>query len=284
MHRKPIWLIPNLLSLDAPLVAVAWLHIFAKTWRVNYLPWVAYLSLALVVWVIYVADRLVDASTQRGDAGKLQLRHDFHRKHQRVLRVLAVMAGVLALVLVVKGMPVSIYGYSVVGGIMIAGFFALSIFSTHESNEIPYAKNILAGLAFAYGTAILAFAFTGFELWELIQSRELICFAVLCVLNISAIDLWEHAGRSRDPEVSATDELALTLPLTLLGAASLIFAVQDHELTTRPFFYAILTGAGLMYVLNRNRSRFQMDALRVLADVALLVPWIVFLASSRSAS
>ena len=119
-------------------------------------------------------------------------------------------------------------------------------------------------------------------MWELIQSRELICFAVLCVLNISAIDLWEHADRSRDPEVSATDELALTLPLTLLGAASLIFAVQDHELTTRPFFYAILTGAGLMYILNRNRARLQMDALRVLADAALLVPWIVFLASSRS--
>lgn len=284
VHRKPFWLIPNLLSLDAPLVAVAWLHIFAKTWRVNYLPWVAYLSLALVVWVIYVTDRLVDASTQRGDSGKLQLRHDFHRKHQTVLRALAVMAGGLALVLVVKGMPVSIYGYSIVGGIMIAGFFALSIFSTREPNEIPYAKNILAGLAFAYGTAVLAFAFTGFDLRELVQSRELICFAVLCVLNISAIDLWEHAGRSRDPEVSATDELALTLPLTLLGAASLIFAVQDHELTTRPFFYAILTGAGLMYVLNRNRSRFQMDALRVLADVALLVPWVVFLASSRSAS
>jgi hypothetical protein len=65
VHRKSFWLIPNLLSLDAPLVAVAWLHIFAKTWRVNYLPWVACLSQALVVWVIHVTDRLVDASTQR---------------------------------------------------------------------------------------------------------------------------------------------------------------------------------------------------------------------------
>ena len=281
-QHQPLWLIPNLLSLDAPLVAVTWLYIFAKTWRVQYLPWVAYLSLGLVVWVIYVTDRLLDASLKGAISGKLEARHAFHYKHQRTFRRLAVMASAAALVLVIKGMPVSIYGYAVFGGLMTAGFFALSFFSTQGPDDIPYAKNVLAGLAFAYGTAMIAFVFTGFELWEFIQSRELICFAVLCVLNISAIDLWEHANRSLDPEIKATDELALTLPLTLLGAAALVFALQDHGLTTRPFFYAILTGAGLLYILNRSRGRFQMDALRVLADVALLVPFLVFTASSSS--
>ncbi len=281
-HHPPLWLIPNLLSLDAPLVAVAWLYIFAKTWRVEYLPWVAYLSLGLVVWVIYVTDRLLDTSLQGSISGKLEARHEFHRKHQRTFRRMAVMAIVAALVLVIKGMPVSVYGYAVFGGLMTAGFFALSIFSTQGPDDIPYAKNVLAGLAFAYGTAMIAFVFTGFDLREFVQSRELICFAVLCVLNISAIDLWEHANRSLDPEIKATDELALTLPLTLLGAAALVFALQDHGLTTRPFFYAILTGAGLLYILNRSRGRLQMDALRVLADVALLVPFLVFSASSGS--
>ena len=104
---------------------------------------------------------------------------------------------------------------------------------------------------------------------------------MLCILNISAIDLWEHAHRSSDPEIKASDELALTLPLLILGLASLIFALKDHELTTRPFFYAILTGAALLHVLNRTRSRFSMDSLRVLADVALLVPFLVFLAASK---
>ena len=279
-QRKPIWLLPNLLSLDAPLVAVAWLYIFAKTWRVDYLPWAAYISLGLVVWVIYMTDRLLDASMNGGNSEKLEARHDFHRKHQRVFRVVVVTAGVLALVLVVSGLPMRIYGDAAIGGILVAGFFALSIFSTHGPNEIPYAKNLLAGLSFAYGTAMIAYVFTGFEMWEFVRSRELICFSVLCILNISAIDLWEHANRSSDPEIKATDELALTLPLTLLGAASLVFASQDRELTTRPFFYAILTGAALLHILNRTRSRFSMDALRVLADVALLVPFIVFLAAS----
>ena len=280
-QRKPIWLIPNLLSLDAPLVAVAWLYIFAKTWRVDYLPSVAYLSLGLVVWVIYVTDRLLDATIRGGTSEKLEPRHHFHRKHQRLFRTAAVAAGVIALVLVVRGLPVRIYGDAAIGGILVAGFFALSVFPTHGANDIPYAKNLLAGLSFAYGTAMLAYVFTSFEMWEFVRSRELICFAVLCILNISAIDLWAHANRFADPEIKASDELALTLPLTLLGAASLVFASQDRELTTRPFFYAILTGAALLHILNRTRSRFSMDALRVLADVALLVPYIVFLAASR---
>jgi hypothetical protein len=277
--RKPLWLIPNLLSLDAPLVAVAWLHIFAKTWRVDYLPWVAYASLGLVVWLIYATDRLLDVS-MRGLDENPQPRHEFHHKYHRVFRVLVMGAGVLALILVVTGLPVAIYGYAFVGGLMVAGFFALSVFSTHGPHELPYGKNIVAGLAFAYGTAMIAFSYTGLDMSELLRSRTLICFVVLCILNISAIDLWEHANRSSDPEIKASDELALTLPLTLLAGASLVFSMLDNEIT-RPFFYAILTGAALLYIINRNRARFQMDALRVLADVALLVPFIVFLAFSR---
>jgi hypothetical protein len=78
--------------------------------------------------------------------------------------------------------------------------------------------------------------------------------------------------------VKASDELSLTLPLTLLGVASLAFALQD--VSSRPFFYATLTGSALLYILNRRRASLSMDALRVLADVALLVPVLVFLAAS----
>lgn len=275
--RKPLWLIPNLLSLDAPLVAVAWLHIFAKTWRVDYLPWVAYASLGLVVWLIYAVDRLLDIS-MLGPGEILHPRHEFHRRHQRKFKMLAIGAGVLTLVLVITGLPMTIYGHAFVGAVMVSGFFALSLFSSQEPHEIPYAKNIVAGLAFAYGTAMIAMSYTGLEMMVLLMSGELICFMVLCILNISAIDLWENAYDSNDLEIRASNELALTLPLTLLGGASLLFALRDPEISTRPFFHAILTGAALLYVLNRNRARFTMDALRVLADVALLIPFIVFMA------
>ncbi len=290
-QRKPLWLLPNLLSLDAPLVAVVWLYIFAKTWRVVYLPWAAYFALGLVVWIIYTGDRLLDSSV---GGERLEARHEFHRRHRGIFKKLLIIATLLAVVLVTVpikvsvfgsrfdlGLPVDIYWLAGIAALLVAGFFTLSLFTSQAPDEIPYAKNILAGVAFAYGTGMIVHVFTSFDFWYFLLSSELICFAILCILNISAIDLWEHANRYNDLETKASDELALTLPLTLLGAAALVFALKDPDIITRPFFYAILTGAALLQILNRTRQRFSMDALRVLADVALLVPLVVFIVSSR---
>ncbi len=277
--RKPLWLYPNLLSLDAPLVAVAWLHVFAQTWRLGYHPWEAYVTLALAVWAIYVADRLLDVSLLGGPGGKLEARHQFHNRHRKLFGIAVIAALLVAVVLVVTKMPMTIYRHLLLGGVLVAGFFGLSMLSSQDSDEVPHSKNILAGVTFAFGTAMTAHLYRWeYGVYELLVSREFLSFAVLCVLNISAIDLWEHAARSSDLETKASDELALTLPLTLLGAFALASALRD--MTTRPFFYAILTGAALLYVLNRSRSRFSLDALRVLADVSLLVPILVFWAAT----
>lgn len=280
-HRKPFWLYPNLLSLDAPLVAVAWLYVFAKTWRLGYHPWEAYATLGLVVWMIYVVDRLLDVSMLAGTAARLEVRHQFHREHRKGFGIGLVVALLVALVLVLTRMPMTIYKYLLLGAVLLAGFFGLAMLSSQEADETPLAKNVLAGVTFAFGTAMTAHIYRPeLGIFELLRSREFVCFAVLCILNISAIDLWQHASSAADLEIKASDELALTLPLTLLGGASLVFALLDNEQSTRPFFYAVLTGSALLYILNRRRAEFSMDALRVLADVCLLVPVLVFLAAS----
>ncbi|MFT3992602.1 MAG: hypothetical protein QM680_14500 [Luteolibacter sp.] len=277
---KPLWLYPNLLSLDAPLVAVAWLYIFSKTWgiwRLGYHPTLTYITLALVVWIIYVLDRLLDALMHGKDEVRMQARHEFHLRHKKKFLAGAGLAALVALGFGIFSIPMMIYSYLGVGILLVIGFFALSIFSNQPPGEISYAKNILAGSAFAYGTAMIAHMHSGFGgFLELLGSRELMCFAALCILNILAIDLWEHANRYRDLEITARDELKLTIPLTILAALSLMFALLDHEFTTRPFYYATLTGAALLQVLNRMRPRFSMEALRVLADLAILVPFLIF--------
>ncbi len=278
--RKPFWLLPNLLSLDAPLVAVVWLYLFAKTWGVNYHPVHGYVVLALVVWVMYVGDRLLD-SALLGDSSRSQARHRFHKKHRRKFLWVAGIAGLAALGMVLWKIPMAIFSYVIVEAFLVTGFFAMAVFTAPETEEIPYAKNILAGAAFAFGTAMVAHVYLYDRgIRDLLFSREFTCFALLCILNISAIDLWEHANRSPDPEVKAADELALTLPLTLLGTAALVFALKAEDHGSRPFFYAILTGAALLHILNRTRSRFSMESLRVLADVALVAPALVFFAVS----
>ena len=281
-NRKPLWLYPHLLSLDAPLVAMAWLYVFARTWRLGYHPWEAYASLGMVVWILYAADRLLDASLLGGDNPAMETRHRFHWRHRRWFRLVLMVAVPLVVALVVMRMPVAIYRHLLLGGVMVAGFFGLAMLSTQDPREIPHTKNILGGLAFAFGTALIAHIYRyEYDIYDMLFSREFVCFAVLCMLNISAISLWEHAARSPDAETKAGDELTLTLPLILLAGVALGHALLDRELATRPFFYAFLTGAGLHYVLNRMRANFTMDTLRVLADVAMLVPVLVFLASRR---
>ena len=240
------------------------------------------MTLGLAVWAIYATDRLLDASLLGGPSKPLEARHRFHVDHRKIFRIGIMLSLAISLILVFTKMPMTIYKHLFFGGVLVAGFFGLSMLSSQDPREVPHSKNVLAGIAFAFGTTMAAHMYRSeYGIDDMIVSREFVCFAVLCILNISAIDLWEHAARSVDLEVKASDELALTLPLALLGGASLLYAVFDEELAVRPFFYAILTGAALLHVLNRTRSRFSMDALRVLADVAILIPVLVFVAASH---
>lgn len=283
-ERKPWWLYPNLLSLDAPLVALIWLHMFAQTWRLGFHPAASYITLGIAVWAIYVGDRMLDISLYGSSQDKLEPRHRFHQHHRKWLTPVVVGSLIVAIYLVLDQMPIAIYTYLLFGGVLVAGFFGLSMLSSQEEDEIPFMKNIIAGLAFAYGVAMTAHLYR-FEVgvMDLLISRELLCFAVLCIVNIAAIDLWEHSRRSSDIEIKATDELTLTMPLVLVVVASFVFAMQEmgkEGMNSSPFYLAVLTASVLLYLLNRNRSKFSMDALRVMADVSLMVPVLVFEAAS----
>src|SRR6478609_9082655 len=75
-----LWLWPNLLSLDAPIVAVLWQILFARCFQVEVDP-LGELLLLMTVWLIYAADRTLDA--WRGDVHSP--RHEFYRRHWRGL-------------------------------------------------------------------------------------------------------------------------------------------------------------------------------------------------------
>lgn len=269
-EKKPWWLHLNLLGLDAPLIAVMWLFLFARTWRVNYHPWEAYVALGLAVWTVRIVAKLLSAAMQ-GDESS------FASRHRTLLRRLAILSGVSALVLTVLNFPLSVYNYLLVGGIFVLGYFALSFFSSQDENEMSYARHALGGVAFAFGTALSAHVYLpGLGIQELLISREFISFSVLCLLASSAMELWARSAKTGESGPNSADELALSLPLTLLGAAALVFAVQNDSMTARPFFYGILTGAALLQVLNRTRSRFSPVTLKVLTALCLLAPGIIF--------
>lgn len=289
-RRIPLWLWPNLLSLDAPVVALVWLAMFAPIAGMNYQPWQAYTALGLVVWGIYVVDRVMDLKfLGRGDH-RLKERHLFHGRHFAIMGTLGVGALISgAVIALTSGWPSTLIGghyftsnaevgYIVPGLIMVAGYFVMAI-TALQDDEIPHLRNLLAGLAFGYGTAMTACVNGSIRegLGELLVWPPMLCFSLLCGINISAIHFWEHSRRATDPDTKAAHELALTFPLCLLAGVTAWLALRENVLLLRGFYAAILTATGLLFLLNRNRSRFSMDALRVLADVALIVPYPVFL-------
>lgn len=277
MARRPIWLWPNLLSLDAPLVAVAWFWVFKQVWLVKShqpsLPW----FLALVVWCIYVADRLLDARMEQTGARRMSSRHEFHRRYHKPL-TLALLLGLLGAMalLALQARGLIIHGMFVL--VPVVGYFVISLFDSGRG--VSYFKNLLAGLAFAYGTAVGVHLHgrESHNVLNLIVSPEVIAFAVLCTLNMSAIDHWEDPWEGQENEKEAF-ETVLTVLLVLLAAFALLMAVRSERLgldTQKAFFIAIMVGAAALQTVNRLKERTSTDALRVLADVAMLLPLPVF--------
>ena len=275
--RKPCWAWPNLLSLDAPLVAAAWLFMLAKTWGVDYHENHNYILLGLVVWVAFVADRLLDGWVF-GDSPKLSDICRFYRARRLVFGVAAVLAACVALGVALSYTPVALAGYLVGLGLLMAGYFAMALFAVPEMGQVSYSKSILGGASLAFGTAMVAHVYLpGQGAAEMIRTEEFAVFVVLSILAMSAMDLWRHAAESGDEEVRVQDEMALSLPLVLLAGAAFYFAQRGGDHGTRAFFHAVLTASALLFVLNRVRSAFALETLKSLAAAALLVPLGVFL-------
>jgi hypothetical protein len=74
--RPPAWLWFNLLSLDAPVVALVWQDFLARCYPATLLL-TGRAVLGLTVWAIYLADRLLDI--RHPASAEESIRHEFYR-------------------------------------------------------------------------------------------------------------------------------------------------------------------------------------------------------------
>src|SRR5580658_6918484 len=83
--RPPVWLWFNLLSLDAPVIALVWQDFLSRCYPTALNP-IGRCVLGLTVWAIYLADRLLDV---RHPATVMEpVRHRFYRRHRDFVRTL----------------------------------------------------------------------------------------------------------------------------------------------------------------------------------------------------
>ena len=242
------WQIANLLSLDAPLVAVAWQALLQQVTGTMLLPagrW----ALGLTVWAIYLADRLLDV--RGGRSAPRTARHEFTRRYWRW------MAGLLAVVLGADS-------------VMVIGMLRAEVMHT--------------GLVAALGVAVyLAVLNMGGERWWFPKEAIVAALFTAGVFLVA----WTNGPGRRGDLVSLAGGFYAVVLANLLAVENAepgrwygwllgVFVVGCAALGEARWWWAVgASGAGL-WALHAARGRVRGEARRLALDVAMLAP-LVFL-------
>lgn len=275
----PPWLWWNILSLDAPAVAIVWALLFSRASHVE-VPSAAIAVLALVVWVIYLADRLLDGFSV-ADKRLLKERHRFCQRHRAAVSALGIIGALAGTWLAYEGLNAA----DVRSGIILGGFVGAYMLCVHLGGPAAlriFPKEIAVGVLFAAGTALPIFSQPKAFSWDGLYSWLL--FALVCVLNCVAIERWEdelvaNATAKERPHVVRWVDSRIAIFATgtaLLGIAGLWLLRSDSNAIA-----AAGTAALLILLLNSIRTRLSGHAVRVLADAALLIPAVFALLVRR---
>ncbi len=263
-----LWEWPHLLSLDAPLVALGWQLWWAR-WTGVSLGWAHHAVLGLSVWLIYLADRLADSLVLfRGnrEAAHVSSRHHFSRRHRWALGALVVTVVATLVVLAPLGLPVRDFRAGLGLLALQAGYFFAIHFRGHRRilERMPWLKEAWVGASFALGTAW----FPGCALTQVptfALGAVLTGFGLVCFLNCALISDWENPIRARGGNPRGAFGWACA-GLAALGVMA------------SPFLGAIVwplvMGAAGLWWLDQQRATLPREALRVLADVVLMAPWV----------
>lgn len=262
----PLWLWPNLLSLDAPLVAVLWQSFLAYRFELPLRP-ACRIVLGLTVWAIYLLDRLLDA--RKPAAIDEPARHRFYRRHWKPMATLFI-AVLTADAIVTFGWlrPAMLRG----GLIALAGvlLYLAAFHIPPKAGRLP--KEVAAAILFTAGTFLTA--------WITLPCPRLawaaLAFFVLCLANMIAIETWESRELPKT-RVHATPPHILTRWLARTYLLWVPLAVMVCMIVGRSEWYtSIALSAGACAILFGASRYVSLEARRVLVDGVLLSP-ILFL-------
>lgn len=273
-HKDPlsVW---HLLSLDAPTVAALWTWFIASANHVH-LPLSSTLSMALAVWMLYAADRLMDVRLLDIDPTRheeLEARHYFHLRYRTAFLPGILLASLALAALLPQLDAAAIRLYLILGG-LVAGYFIVIHATSGAAARLP--KEIAVGLCFAAATFIPTVARRPDLRLALLPAALL--FAILCSLNCLFIYAWEHEDRRANRPTHAITRVALRNLVsltTLLACLSIGLALFDRRI---PWLIpsASALSAVILLVLHGRRHAIGRTTLRGAADLALTTPILLF--------
>ena len=277
LSRFPWYLWPNLLSLDAVAVSLVWLWCFSVTEKVPILT-PTYLILGLVVWLVYTADRLLDAYRMK-DAALSAPRHRFARRFMRPLMVLCGVSLAAAIYLVLFKLQAVLIYHGLVISMMVVLYFVLRL-SPKTDLQLLLPKEVFCGVVFALGSTYPVHALPNNFLAGVLTA-ELALFALLCSLNCIAISVWEWREDQANDDGASIVQNWPGIRRNYVKYAFLLAAVATWlGLRGLPDFFApvlisVALSAVLLGAIGLAEGVLSKDLRRVLADVVLLSPLLV---------
>jgi hypothetical protein len=275
------WAWLHLLSLDAPLVGISWQLLFAKALRVHLAPTVNLIT-ALVIWLIYVADRILDSYQPAEDAGEA-LRHRFYRAHRAAFLPAFFAALLLTGWMAYADLGLKTWRDGLLLGAIVGGYFAVVHVVGGRAQEW-FPKEIAVAILFGIGT----FMPVSVRVQQL-HFRFLLPFLLFLLvlwMNTLIIEYSEWVTlRGRDADRPHESTILAGQHLAAFGAGVGILALSAMASRCFPLTRPILLAEGLsalaLGVLGWQWRRISSYSVRVTADVALLAPLLLLALGRR---
>ncbi len=273
------WQWPTILSLDAPIVAVAWQWLIARSTG-DTLGWHHHFILFTAVWLAYSADRWIEGWFL--DPGKMQThRHLFYQRHRWS-------SFSIWLIVIFAGISTAFGRLEVhefeAGLILLAPVivYLLSHQLVHRHHPMRVPKEICVGLLFAAGVSCFTLVRIPISWNEL--GVPLTLFGLLCFTNCALISVWEDEVDRRHRQTSLALQYPGGLRLVrllpwLIAVFGLSFALSQSGTLRTATFCAAASG-GLLGLVDRAHARSGRQLARVLADFVLLTPLVPWAAQT----
>ena len=258
------WFLPSWLGLDAPCVVSTWTWAVSQASETTWNDLVA-AALFLVVWCIYLTDRLVDVARCQDwekATGRLRFGRDW-----RVLFLVCLGCCMVSLLCVLWiGLPAEVIerGLLVAVGVGLHGL--LFVIPIIFGVKLP-GKEFGVGLFFALG----AYASLGANLPMLPLFASIALVVAFNCLVIAARD--SDSDEANDPGGVSRWWRSIHRDLLWIGAALAILAAACAILTGEPAFYlSVAASFAALTLLHYCARRLSGDAVRAVADFALFTP------------
>ncbi len=271
MRTRP-WIWPGLLSLDAPIIAVLWLVLFGKALEVR-VPATETAVLAMAVWLIYVADRILD-SFRESERVPLAPRHEFYKEYRAafVLPFCAILL-LAAWMAWTKLDERTLRGGVVLSAIVAAYFGVVHLSGSKAQRWFP--KELAVAVLFCAGTCLPVIVRIGRP--NAPEIAAFVAFVLVAWMNTALIEYAEwvtlrEGGAEQPPALTVL--VARFIVLLGIGIAALTLAalIISGFRELRAVLLAEAGSALALAALGFGQRRISTYALRISADAVLCTP------------